>query len=325
MSHRLWLKWVLQALVIALVTSASRPMDVEARQQAVAPAASASAGPRVAVSFSFHVSQSSSGCAPAPFTGCSTRTITRAFNGSAMLGQIPGGFEGDGLGQYSETDDATSTGVRGCSQGISEHSKISGPGNMSARAMFSVANRVTGGIDTSRMSRDVSVVEFMVTGDDLAASSDSQDCDKTEHLDWKTSIGFDCQFYDVDLAHGGTYTAYKDGDPQAGTCTLDITPNPIELRIYGTVTGLFDGPNGAMTPLPKAKVVVAQIRDGRLAPFSTSKPDFLAETATSDTGEFELKYAKRAGKLTNLVATPGEIRNFNPLVDTSPNPIRGGR
>ena len=90
--------------------------------------------------------------------------------------------------------------------------------------MYSINNNVTGGLDTGSMPETTAVAEILLNSDTLhdeehrfvscePATADSIDTQ---------ALGMDCHFYYVDLYRGGTYTVYKDNDPQSGTCTLTL-------------------------------------------------------------------------------------------------------
>ena len=80
--------------------------------------------------------------------------------------------------------------------------------------------QLKGGGDTP--SRGVILANF--NGDSLTRAGVQIGCDgKEQPLNGGASAGASCEFHNVDMVHGGSYSAYQTGDGH-GTCKLEIFP-----------------------------------------------------------------------------------------------------
>jgi hypothetical protein len=210
----------------ALVCSAAPPSSSANLTPGPAPPATpppgATCGVLTHAEFTYTYESVSSGCSP---LGCGSQTEERHYAGSADLHpDRSAGYQGRGPGFYSEAKASDSTNRTACSW-VKSDSLTEGPADLIVNAYFSIDNNVTGGIDTSAVSDDTSVVEILTEGKGLHQqqhSSDACDPPQSSRVDGQT-VGFDCHFYGIDLDRPGFYRTYKDGDPQSGVCTLTLS------------------------------------------------------------------------------------------------------
>jgi hypothetical protein len=68
------------------------------------------------------------------------------------------------------------------------------------------------------------VIKVNIGGDSLAREGKTIGCDgKVQNLNGTAAAGASCEFHNVDLVHGGSYSTYEMGDPH-GTCKLELFP-----------------------------------------------------------------------------------------------------
>ena len=98
---------------------------------------------------------------------------------------------------------------------------------MAVHARNTIDNDVTGGYDTSDMPDDTSVVEILISRSygsvDYHADCDGDKSTSNPPEPPGDGTDFDCHFYGVDLRKPGFYKAFKDGEPEAGVCTLTLS------------------------------------------------------------------------------------------------------
>jgi len=278
---------------LAVVAAATFCLGLIHKDPAWGQAGEAPAGKPVPATYSFDLFHKEKVCTPG--FGCNTTTHTTSYTASASLKPVDGGYEGFAVGPYKDAEDSNGDPIVGCPQGSDSHVVTYGQARMTLRVQFSIDNDVVGGIDTSQFDREVSVVEVMVEGENLPWTQSGQECGEARNDSRDGIAGFDCHFYDVDLEHGGTFKAFKDGDPDAGTCTLQIGPAQVELRIHGTVTGVVTGDGGGKKPLPLSRVVAGEVEQLPMPALSTSKPAFTDETLTSDDGKGSYELTLKIG------------------------------
>jgi hypothetical protein len=290
--------YLARTVTIAVALLAPNLAEVQPANPATPPA------PRqIAASFGYSYTYQDQGCSGGV---CGGTTQTRLFDGSVTLLPIEDGYSGTGFGNYTEEFESRES-IPGpsCSQGVTTHATTSGRAALEINVQFSIDNDVVGGIDTSALDRDTSVVEVIVSGENLTYTRESQSCgvaDNEGHNE--ASVGFDCHFYGVDLETGGYYSTDKDGDEASGKCTLNIGGTPIKLRIEGLVSGAF-GPGG-QTPLPESRVVVADLEGAAplvtpKARLSRSQPGYIKTAAANEDARYEVELDGRPGDLPRLL------------------------
>jgi hypothetical protein len=168
------------------------------------------------------VDNSNSGCSQ---FGCETSVEEVTYTGSARL-MVNGneGYLGTGPGQYSAFESRDLVTSAACSNNASR-ATTGGPAELTVNAFFSIDNNVTGGPDTSAMSKDTSVVELLFEQHDLHQENYTKTgCDAPNT--WSSndaSAGLACHFYGVDLRRPGYYTNLLHDDPMSGRCTLVLS------------------------------------------------------------------------------------------------------
>jgi hypothetical protein len=184
--------------------------------------ASASCGVLTRATFTYQFEKTGGGCG---FGGCQYDLEQAQFAGSVPL-TVNGtkGYLGSGTGQYSEFDSHELKSTLSCSSKESRGT-VEGKADLTVNAFASIDNLVTGGIDTSAMPRDTSVIEVMFESHDLHQDNYSKDgCDKPES--WsnnEAAAGVGCYFYGADLRRPGFYTVHLNNDPSSGICTLRLS------------------------------------------------------------------------------------------------------
>jgi hypothetical protein len=184
--------------------------------------AAATCGVLTRASFTYLFERSGSACG---FGGCQYDLEQAQFAGSAPL-TVNGtkGYLGSGTGQYSGMDSHELKSTFSCSSKESRGT-VQGKSDLIVNAFASIDNLVTGGIDTSAMPRDTSVIEVMFESHDLHQDNYSKDgCDKPES--WsnnEAAAGVGCYFYGADLRRPGFYTVHLNNDPSSGICTLRLS------------------------------------------------------------------------------------------------------
>lgn len=172
--------------------------------------------------FTYTYNYASSGCT-AYMCGSSTKQVR--YSGSASLSPDRNrGYTGRGPGMYRSADYSEER-VKGVAC-ASKHGSLTsaGPADLIVNAYFSIANSVTGGIDTGGMSADTSVVEILTEGDQVAMQQTwVSGCDPEQSSTGTNSVGFDCHFYGVDLYRTGYYRVFKNNEPESGICTLSLS------------------------------------------------------------------------------------------------------
>ena len=69
-------------------------------------------------------------------------------------------------------------------------------------------------------------IKVRIGSTDLTRASSQTMCSGERRSDPKQAGAFggaSCDFLNVDLVHGGTYSAFENGDPH-GTCKLELAP-----------------------------------------------------------------------------------------------------
>jgi hypothetical protein len=171
--------------------------------------------------FTYTKSEHDAGCSP---MGCGSREETIFYTGSAVLKPVQGGYKGDGPGAYRLTGwREARANVPGCNT-ESAIWWLDGKVSLEVNAQFSINNSVTGGIDTSAMPANTTVVEIITHGEGLHDEQHTYTCDghKVAAIDTQ-GVGFDCHFYGVDLYRPGFYKTYKDRETKSGVCTLVLS------------------------------------------------------------------------------------------------------
>lgn len=192
----------------------------------VKPPPAATCGVLTHANFTWSNSLQTSGCSPLE---CASDNRTSFYQGTAALRPIAtagfSGYKGTGTGKFHE-DRSSEQHVRvpGPCNWKRSNGFADGRADMAVNASFSINNDVTGGIDTSGMPEDTSVVEILVEGQGLHDEQHYADCEgpKSDSTDTQT-VGFDCHFYGVDLYRPGFYQTFKDREPKSGLCTLTLS------------------------------------------------------------------------------------------------------
>jgi hypothetical protein len=183
---------------------------------------SATCGPLKEASFSYLFHRESGGC---DAVSCETDVQDVQFTGSVPLkANGAQGYVGIGKGEYSSLEvNETKTSVQ-CGAGVSRGT-VQGRADMEVNALRTIDNKVTGGVDTSAMPKDTSVVEALFESHNLHQDNYShQGCEKPEA--WsndEAADGLGCYFYGVDLYRPGFYVARANNDPAGGVCTLKLS------------------------------------------------------------------------------------------------------
>lgn len=263
------------------------------------------------VSLTYTYSYQNSGCnTVGTITICESTTTSERFTGSANLTPVDGGYEGINEGDYEYVSDRNVSPYQGCPAGEASHDVYSGPAGMTVHYQYSIDNDVTGGPDTSMYNSSYGVIEVLIEDHDLLVESASHTCDKSDSYSSEDgSVGFGCFFYSLDFDKGGTFRSENEVTTDSkGTCVLNIGESVETLRIYGTAKGLIDssGPvpyDKSPKPISNAKVVIGKMDDAYVKKLSTSKPDFMKATATSDDdkAKYEFQFAKEAGNLPRIL------------------------
>ena len=217
------------------------------------------------------------------------------YTGSADLTPVDGGYDGIGTGTYEGLDEAPP--FADCTE--PQRTMYSGTADLTVNAQYSIDNSVTGGPDTSMYNSTTTVIELLVSGDNISAESTgewdgSHGCTTQS---WTASVGFDCHFYGIDFSVGGTYQKADEDAPDSSKCSITITSVAEDLRIFGTVKGLF-GSQGT-EGLSNSRVVMARLDEASAEKLSTSKPNFLKKTATTDddSAKYEFTFGRDPGRL----------------------------
>jgi hypothetical protein len=102
---------------------------------------------------------------------------------------------------------------------------VQGGADLTVNAYKSIDNTVTGGVDTSAMPRDTSVVEVMFESHNLHQDNYTRNgCEKPES--WSSdepAAGVGCYFYGAELHRPGFYVVHLNNDPSGGICTLTLS------------------------------------------------------------------------------------------------------
>ena len=220
------------------------------------------------------------------------------YTGTATLTPTDGGFEGIGTGSYEGHDELPP--FADCTE--PQLTKYAGTADLIVNAQYSIDNSVTGGPDTSMYNSSTSVIELIVSGDNISAESTgvwdgSHGCTTQS---WISNVGFDCHFYGIDFSIGGTYQKPDEDDPTTTTCSISVTPVAEDFRVFGTVKSLA---KTGTVPISNSRVVIAKIDDKSIDKLSVSKPHFFDKTATTEDqdAKYEFKFGKEAGKLPRVL------------------------
>jgi hypothetical protein len=222
--------------------------------------------------------------------------LTRSYSASAELYPVEGGFEGVGSGSYLEIQTSPNVNCGGTTV-----STVSGPAGMIVRAQYSIANAVTGGEDESMYNDTTTEVEIVVDERNMLYEGQDEPLCGDLATDYRGFADISCHFYGVDFEAGGFYEKYDDSDPSTGaTCTMNITPLGEEMRVFGTVKGLFgsEGTEG----LPNSRVLLGELEEGYIRELSFSKPRFVNVTAASDdeAAKYEFRFARPPGVIPRM-------------------------
>src|SRR6185503_19479297 len=89
------------------------------------------------------------------------------YTGSAILTPVDGGYEGSGTGTYEGLDELPP--FDPCTE--PQRTAYVGTADLTVNAQYSIDNSVTGGPDTSMYNSSTSVIELLVSGDNISAES----------------------------------------------------------------------------------------------------------------------------------------------------------
>jgi hypothetical protein len=185
-------------------------------------AADTTCGMLTHASFAYRLDKSSGGCMA---EGCQYDREQLQVAGSVPL-TVNGtkGYLGSGSGRYSASHSYKVKSSIPCGSSESRGT-VEGKVDLTVNAFASIDNSVTGGLDTSTMPRDTSVVEVLFEGQNLHQDNHlTNGCDKSESWgDDEYDLGpTGCYFYGVELHRAGFYAVYLDNDPPSGICTLTL-------------------------------------------------------------------------------------------------------
>jgi hypothetical protein len=164
--------------------------------------------------FTYKVSSATSGCSA---VGCFADTNAAYYSGTADLVPDGGyGYDGKGRGSYHETDAGQNTSIV-CSLGTHSSSNF-GSGTVYLH---------TWGYDDGPMPTDDSMVEVLL-GYQMNHEEQSSGCGDAQSASSQAQTGDDeaqvgCEFHGVDLTRPGFYRTFRNGDPQNGICTMQLT------------------------------------------------------------------------------------------------------
>lgn len=226
-------------------------------------------------------------------------TDSWTYTGSADLTPVDGGYDGVGTGQYDEHD--VYPAAEPCS---SPHvTTASGKAELTVQARYSIDNPDTGGPDTSMYNSSTSVIELIYFAEGIPwEESPSVQGDKCVQSTQGTyDVYGDCHFYGIDFSVGGTYQKADEDAPDSSNCSITITAVTEDLKIFGTVKGLF-GSQGT-EGLSNSRVVMARLDEDAVEKLSTSKPNFLKKTATTDddSAKYEFTFGREPGNLPTIL------------------------
>ena len=184
-------------------------------------------GPLKHADFSYSYRRTSSAC---NVTGCGDQSKRVSYAASAALRAVGSeGYDGQGAGSYHEfsVEQSRFPKVPAPCNWSHHHSSTDGRASMAVHARNTIDNDVTGGYDTSDMPDDTSVVEILISRSygsvDYHADCDGDKSTSNPPEPPGDGTDFDCHFYGVDLRKPGFYKAFKDGEPEAGVCTLTLS------------------------------------------------------------------------------------------------------
>jgi len=187
--------------------------------------ASQTCGILTSAAVTYRYEQQSGGCGT---NFCQSRSEEAQLTGAVRLsvrntrGQE--GYVGSGTGQYSSSTTFDITSPLRCSS-KTERGTSQGNADLVVNVMKSIDNNVVGGIDTSAMPADTSVVEVAFESHNLHQDNHWKNgCDPPDSFsDDEAGAGLGCYFYGVDLYRPGFYTVYVHNDPAGGICTLMLS------------------------------------------------------------------------------------------------------
>jgi len=220
------------------------------------------------------------------------------FAGSAIMTPVTGGYDyaGKGTGTLSGVDVAEP--FNPCNE--PQRTDYAGSADLIVNARYAKGKFVPGPV-TWQYYDNTTEISLEVEADNLSYHSTgvvSETGCTTE--DGTYGNGFFCFFYGVDFTVGGTYQINQEGDPDA-TCKLQISPAVSPLKISGMVMGNF-GSEG-IEGMSNSRVVLAKLDDSVKNKLSTSKPDFMQKTATTDdsNAKYEFTFDRGSGELPKML------------------------
>lgn len=222
----------------------------------------------------------------------------RYFTGSAIMTPATGSYDytGKGTGTLSGVDVGDPS--YPCNE--PQRTDYAGPADLIVNARYAPGKFVPGPV-TWEYRDNTTEISLEVESDNLSYHSTGVVTDTGCGTDSGTyGNGFFCFFYGVDFTVGGTYQINQEGDPDA-TCKLQISPAVSTLKISGTVMGNF-GSEG-IEGISNSRVVMAKLDDPPKQKLSTSKPDFMQKTATSDDSDakYEFTLDRGSGELPTML------------------------
>ncbi|HKU49240.1 MAG TPA: hypothetical protein VJP79_04770 [Nitrososphaera sp.] len=222
----------------------------------------------------------------------------RYFTGSATMTPTTGSYDYTGKGTGTESGLDVGDPAYPCNE--PQRTEYGGPAELTVNARYAIGKFVPGPV-TWEYRDNTTEISLEVKSDNLTYHSTGVGTE-TGCTTESGTYGdiFSCYFYGVDFTVGGSYQINQEGDPDA-TCQLQVSPAVSTLKISGSVMGNF-GSEG-IEGISNSRVVLAKLDNDNIEKLSTSKPDFMQKTVTTDdyNATYEFTFDRGSGELPKML------------------------